>query len=115
MSTRGNTDRICDSDIRLNAVDKARFLVVDKLQSSDDTLRIDPDEDLDRLSGISDSVGEIGIEIDEPLQLIAAIDMNDWRIALRRTEVVGSRKHVGQRDLREIGGKLARGMRRLRP
>ena len=98
-----------------NADEHDGLLVLDQLEAGEHALGIDADQELDRLAGIAGRVGEIGIEVDETLQLIAAIDRNDRRIALRRPEPVGALEEVGGRDLRQITGEVADGIRRMCP
>jgi hypothetical protein len=74
--------------------------VLDQLEAGQHALRIDSDQDLNRFSGIADCIGEIGIEIDEALQLVAPEDWSDGRIALRQTKPVSFRKEVRGRYLR---------------
>ena len=97
-----------------NAHQNDGFLVFDELQSGQHALRIDADQKTDRLAGIAGRVGEVGIQVDETLQLFAAIDRNDGRLALRRTEAVGSGKEVGRRGLRQIRSEVAGGQGGLR-
>jgi len=63
--------------------------VLDQLEAGDRTARIDADENVDRLAGIADGVGEIGIQVDVAEQAIAGIGRRNRRIALRQTETVG--------------------------
>ena len=86
-----------------NADQHDGLLVLDQLEAGQHSLRIDADQDLDRLAGIADRIGEVGIQVDEALQLIAAIRRHDGRVALRRTEAVGAREEVGGSDLRQVG------------
>ncbi|MET3315498.1 hypothetical protein ABIF41_007339 [Bradyrhizobium japonicum] len=78
------------------------LLVLDQLEAGQHTFRIDADEHLDRFSGIADRIGEIGIQVHEALQLIAAIGRYDRRLALRGTETVGAREEVGRGNLRQV-------------
>ena len=97
-----------------NAHQNDGFLVFDELQAGQHALRIDADQKSDRLAGIAGRVGEVGIQVDETLQLFAAIDRNDGRLALRRTEAVGSGKEIGRRGLRQIRSEVAGGQGALR-
>ena len=74
-----------------------RLLVIDQLDAGDDPLRVDPGQQVDRLAGIADRVREIGVEEDKSLQLVAAVDRHDRRIALWGAEAVRSREEVRRR------------------
>ena len=74
-----------------------RLLVVDQLDAGDDALRIDADQDVDRLAGIADRAGEIGVQVDVAEQPVALVDGDERRIALRRAEAVGAGKEIRRR------------------
>jgi hypothetical protein len=92
-----------------NAHQNDGLLVFDELQSGQYALRIDADQKTDRLAGIAGRIDEVGIQVNKTLQLFAAIDRNDGRLALRRTEAVGFGKEVGGRSLRQICSEVAGG------
>ena len=84
-----------------NADEDDGFLMVDELDPGDDAVRIDADQQVDRLAGIADGIGEIGVEVNVPQQAGALVRGNERRIALRWAEAVGSGEELGGLCLRE--------------
>ena len=60
--------------------------MLDEFETGEDALRIDSNQKPDRLSRITSGVDEVGIEIDESLQPVAAVGRDNGRITLRLAE-----------------------------
>ena len=76
-----------------------RLGMLDQLETPDHPGRLDADHDMDRLSGIADRAGEIGVEIDVSRHLVAPVDGGDGRIALRVAESVGAFEYFRRLNL----------------
>ena len=67
----------------------------------DDAVRIDADQEVDRLAGIADGAGEVGVQVDVAEQAVALVGGNERRIALRRVRSGRLREELGGLCLRE--------------
>lgn len=85
-----------------NADQHDRLLVIDQLDAGDDALGIDAGQQVNRFAGVTDGIGEVGVEEDKSLQLIAAVYRYNRRITLWRSETISAREKFRRRDLRQV-------------
>ena len=87
------------------------LFVLDELQAGQHTLRIDTDQDLDRLSGVARGVGKIGVQVDEAEELIILVGRRNRGIALQRPKAIGARNQFGRLGLAKVIAQPACGAR----
>ena len=60
------------------------LLVVDELDAPHHALRVDADQEVDRLARVADRIREIRVQVDVAEQPIPAVRRHEGRVALRR-------------------------------
>ena len=103
-------DRFQDTRDR-NAHEHNGFLMLNELETRQHALRIDTDQDLDRLSGVAGGVGKVGIQVDVAEELIILVCGRNRGIALQRPKPSRAGHQFGRLGLAEVIVKPACGAR----
>jgi hypothetical protein len=83
------------------------LFMFDQLQSGNTAFAVEADDDLDRLSRISNRVGEVRIQVSEAKAFFAFEDGNERRLSLRRPKAICARRNVARANLGDEFGQAA--------